>query len=82
MGKYQDLLKKLDYLMSEDFEIECFKAMTDDELLTLWRGTDCPTCQRSVERYGMLADYCDECDVDRGADSLLWAELVARGLDK
>lgn len=54
--------------------------MDDDTLLALWRGDNCPACQRSLKVYGMLPSFCHDCGVDRGSDGWLWTEIVRRGL--
>jgi len=52
----------------------------DDELLRRWRGEGCPACQRSLALYGMLPTKCTTCRVDRSSTSVLWREIVRRGL--
>jgi len=50
---------------------------TDEALLSLWRGNDCPLCQAVLSRCGALPAHCDGCGADRRA---IWHELERRNL--
>jgi len=52
----------------------------DDELVRRWRGEGCPACEHSLAQYGMLSTKCSVCGVDRSSNSVLWREIVRRGL--
>lgn len=50
---------------------------TDEDLWSLWRGDDCPSCQAALAEYGILPVDCGSCGADRDA---LWRELERRDL--